>query len=74
MKETIIQQCIDLLKKDDTKSQIKTICEPILEILFEILNPYIDIIIFLLLLIFILLLGILVLLILLIRNRTISFK
>ena len=36
MKETLIQQCLDLLKKDDTKSQIKTICEPILEILFEI--------------------------------------
>ena len=74
MKEAIIKQCLDLLKKDDTKSQIKTICEPILEILFEIINPYIDIIIFLLLLIFILLLGILTLLILLIRNKNILIK
>jgi len=53
MKEQIIQQCLDILKREDIKYELKSFCGPVLEMIFNVINPYIYIIIFLVLLIFI---------------------
>ena len=71
MKETFIQQCLDILKRDDVKNEIKVVLYPLTEyILFEI-NPYIYITVILVFLIFVMILAILVILILLLRNKPI---
>ena len=71
MKETIVQQCLDILKRDDVKNEIKIVLRPLTEfILFEI-NPYIYITIILVFLIFVMILAILMILILLLRNKPI---
>jgi|LauGreSuBDMM15SN_2_FD.fasta_scaffold00608_4 hypothetical protein len=45
MNNVFIQQCIDLLQKDD-------ICSPVITLIFNILNPYIYIVCFVVFLIF----------------------
>jgi hypothetical protein len=70
MKETIIQQCLDMLKKND----VKLLLTPIIDMILYEINPYIYMVIILLSFIFILILAILVLLILLLRNRSFFFK
>ena len=74
MKEQIIQQCLDILKREDIKYELKSFCGPVLEMIFNIINPYIYIIIFLVLLIFIMILLILILLILVLRNKGLISK
>jgi len=74
MKDTLIQQCLDILKSDEVKSDLKTIFSPLTDaILFQI-YPYIYVIILLVFLIFILILAILVLLVSLLRNKNIFSK
>jgi hypothetical protein len=69
MKETFVQQCLDILKRDDVKNEIKVVLRPLTDyILFEI-NPYIYITFVLVFLIFVMILAILVILILLLRNK-----
>jgi hypothetical protein len=74
MKETFVQQCLDILKRDDVKNEIKVVFRPLTDyILFEI-NPYIYITVILVFLIFVMILAILVILILLLRNKQIFAK
>ena len=41
MKDTLVQQFLDILKREDVKSEVKTLFKPVIDfILFEI-NPYI---------------------------------
>jgi hypothetical protein len=35
----IIQQCIDLLRQDDLKYELKVFLEPVISMLFNVLNP-----------------------------------
>jgi hypothetical protein len=69
MKEPIIQQCLDILKREDIKSELKSFCGPIIQMIFEFINPYIYITLFLVFFIFIMILAILTLLILMLRNK-----
>jgi hypothetical protein len=69
MKDTLVQQCLDILKRDDVKNEIKIVLRPLTEfILFEI-NPYIYITVILVFLIFVMILAILMILIQLLRNK-----
>ena len=71
MKETIVQQCLDILKRDDVKNEFKMIFKPVIDfILFEI-NPYIYITVTLVFMIFIMILAILLILIYILRNKNI---
>jgi len=74
MKDSIVQMCLDILKRDDIKSEFKLLFSPVMEfILFEI-NPYIYITVTLVFLIFIMILAILIILIFLLRNKNILSK
>ena len=74
MKDSLTKQCLDLLKRDDVKNEIKTLFSPILEFVLNEINPYIYIILSLVFMIFIMILAILVILILLLRNKQIVTK
>lgn len=69
MKDTIVQQCLDILKREDIKNEVKILIRPLLDfILFEI-NPYIYLIVGLVFMIFVMILAILIILILLLKNK-----
>ena len=74
MKDSLVQQCLDILKREDIKNECKTLFTPILEFILCEINPYIYIIVTLIVLIFIMILAILVILIFLIRNKQIINK
>lgn len=69
MKETILKQCLDVLKREDIKQELQLFCKPIIQIIFSIINPYIYIIITLVFIIFLMILAILILLLLILRNK-----
>ena len=69
MKDSIINQCLDILKTDDVRNEIKVIFSPVTDLILYEIYPYIYVIISLVFLIFILILAILCLLILIMRNK-----
>jgi len=74
MKDTIIQQCLDVLKRDDIKYHLRVLFAPVIELILVEVNPYIYMVIILIFLIFIMILAILILLILVLRNKNILSK
>lgn len=70
MKDSLIKQCLDILKTNDMRNEIKVIFSPVTELILYEVYPYIYIIIFLVLLIFILILAILIILITILRNKS----
>jgi hypothetical protein len=69
MKDSLVQQCLDILKRDDIKNEFKLMLKPLIDfILFEI-YPYIYITVTFVLLIFLMILAILLLLIYILRNK-----
>jgi hypothetical protein len=70
MKDTIVQQCLDLLKRDDIKNEFKKLLKPVIDFILYEINPYIYITVSLVFLIFIMILAMLILLILHIRYPT----
>ena len=67
---TIVEQCLDILKRDDIKQEIRKLTSIVL---YEI-NPYIYITVALVFLIFIMILAILIILVMLLRNKQIITK
>lgn len=75
MRNSLIQQCLDILKTEDVRNEIKILFSPVTDLILYEIYPYIYVIIFLVFLIFILILAILTLLVTLLRNRkTIFFE
>jgi hypothetical protein len=74
MKESIVQQCLDILKRDDIKHELRLLFRPIVDLILYEINPYIYITIILVFLIFIMILAILILLILVLRNKSLISK
>jgi hypothetical protein len=74
MKETIVQQCLDILKREEVKYELKNIFKPIVDFILYEINPYIYITVILVFLIFIMILAILFILILLLRNKQLLSK
>ena len=74
MKDSLVQQCLDILKRDDIKNEFKMLLKPIIDFIFYEINPYIYITVALVFLIFIMILAILVILIMLLRNKNIIYK
>lgn len=71
---SLVNQCLDILKREDVKSDLKLLLKPVMEfILFEI-RPYTYIIILLLFMIFIMILANLIILLLLLRNKCLITK
>jgi hypothetical protein len=69
MKESLVKQCLDILKRDDIKNELKLLFKPILDIILYEINPYIYITLSLVFMIFIMILAILTLLIIILRNK-----
>jgi hypothetical protein len=74
MKDSLVQQCLDILKRDDIKNEFKMLLKPVIDFILYEINPYIYITVALVFLIFIMILAILVILIMFIRNRQIISK
>ena len=69
MKNSLIQQCLDILKTEDVRNEIKILFSPVTDLILYEIYPYIYVIIFLVFLIFILILAILIILVTLFRNQ-----
>ncbi len=69
MKDSLVQQCLDILKRDDIKNEFKMLLKPVIDFILYEINPYIYIIVALVFLIFIMILAILAILIMLLRNK-----
>lgn len=69
MKDSLIKQCLDILKTEVVRDEIKILFSPVTDLILYEIYPYIYIIIGLVLLIFILILAILSILITLIMNK-----
>jgi hypothetical protein len=74
MKDSLVQQCLDILKRDDIKNEFKMLLKPVIDFILYEINPYIYIIVALVFLIFIMILAILAILIMLLRNKQIISK
>jgi len=70
MKDSIVQQCLDLLKRDDIKNEFKMLLKPVIDFILYEINPYIYMIMAMVFLLFVMILAILIMLILLIRNKS----
>jgi hypothetical protein len=71
MKETIVQQCLDILKRDDVKNEFKMLLKPVIDFILYEINPYIYITVALVFMIFIMILAILLILLYILRNKNI---
>lgn len=69
MKDSFVQQCLDIMKRDDIKCEMKKVFTPVIDILIIEITPYIYIILTLVFSIFVMILAILILLILVLRNK-----
>ena len=74
MKDSLLKKCLDVLKREDVKTELKLLLNPIIEfILFEI-RPYTYVTILLLFMIFVMVLANLALFIWFMRNKGIFTK
>jgi len=74
MKDSFVQQCLDILKREDIKNEFKMLLKPVIDFILYEINPYIYIIMTLVFLIFVMILAILIMLTLIIRNKQIVDK
>lgn len=65
MKESLLQQCLDILKKEDVKMLLK----PIINLVLYEINPYLYAIVVMVFLMFVMILANLIILISLLRNK-----
>ena len=69
MKDSLVQQCLDILKREDIKNELKMLFKPVIDFIMYEINPYIYISVALVFLIFVMILAILVILIVLLRDK-----
>jgi len=62
IKNIIVHQCLEILKRPDVKSEIKSVIKPMISILLQEIYPYIFISLLLVIISFLLILGIFILL------------
>jgi hypothetical protein len=72
MKETIVQQCLEILKREDVKKECKLLLKPVLDFVLYEINPYIYITVILVFMIFVMILIILLILLFILRNKLFS--
>lgn len=67
MKNTLIQECIDVLKRDDVKNEFKTFIAPVIDVILAQINPYMYLCMMFVIISFLMHLGIFLLLL---RNKS----
>lgn len=76
-KDKLIDQCLDILKREDVKQELKSMMRPMIDMIVQELYPYIFLSIVFVFISFLLILGIFILLLrnkLLIKNTGSLFK
>jgi hypothetical protein len=68
---SLVQQCLDILKRDDIKNEFKMLLKPVIDFILYEINPYIYITITLVFFIFIMILAILIILVALLYNKNV---
>ena len=53
MKDSLVQQCLDILKREDIKNEFKMILKPLIDFILYEINPYIYITVTLVFIIFV---------------------
>ena len=71
MKDYFVRECINILRREDIKNEVKGFMRPLVGMLLDQIYPYIYLSLFLVAVSFLLVLGTFVLLI---KNKTISFR
>ena len=71
IKNTLIQECINVLKREDVKHEFKTFLEPVINIILAQINPYLYLCMMFVIISFLLHLGIFLLLLL---NKSFNFR
>ena len=71
LKNTLIQECIDVLKREDVKTEFKIFVAPVIDAILVQINPYLYLCMMFVIISFLLHLGIFFLLL---RNRSFSSK
>ena len=69
MKDTLIQQCLDILKREDVKNELSLLLKPLTEYILYVIYPYIYFVCILIFLIFLMILAILYIILTLTRNK-----
>ena len=69
MKNSLIKQCLDILKTEDVRNEIKVLFSPVTDLILYEIYPYIYVIISLVFLIFALMCTILIILVTLLRSK-----
>jgi len=67
IKDNLIQHCLDILKREDVKDELKNMMKPMINMILQDLYPYIFLSIVFVFISFLLILGIFILLL---RNKT----
>ena len=71
IKNALINECIDILKREDVKNEVKTFITPIIDLILVQINPYLYLCMMFVIISFLLHLGIFVLLL---RNKPFNAK
>ena len=71
LKNSLIQECIGVLKREDVKAEVKTFVSPIIDLILVQIYPYLYLCMMFVIISFLLHLGIFILLL---RNKTFSSK
>jgi hypothetical protein len=74
MKDSIVQQCLDILKREDVKKEFKMMLKPVIDFILYEINPYIYMTVLLVFMIFIMILAILLILVYILRNKSLFNK
>jgi len=69
MSDSMIVQCLEILKRDDIKYELRVLFSPVIEFIFFHLKPYLYLFLGLFVFMFLLILGILFLLIQVLRTK-----
>ena len=70
MKDYVVKECINVLRREDVKDEVN-VHKPLISMLMEQIYPYVYLCLFLVIISFLLVLGTFILLI---KNKTISFR
>ena len=69
MKDSLVQQCLDILKRDDIKNELNLLSSSVINYILHEIKPFIIILIVFTLTMFIMNLIVIILLLLLLRNK-----
>ena len=69
MKDSLVQQCLDILKRDDIKNELNLLSSSVINYILHEIQPFVIIIIIFILTMFVMNLSIIIMLVLLLRNK-----